>query len=793
MKNVEFKLVLGLWVTVFSLGVGSLIGGGLFGLTGYAVGYTGPSFLFVIALLALLNFVTVMVYAELGSSIPDAGGGYAWIKMAFGHSFGHIAGWASWGAHMVACAVYALNIGYYAVAILTQYIIPDSVLLGGNYYWIMGIAVAFIVIWCVVNVLGASFSGKFGMYLVFGVLGIIGLYVALGVVTIFTNVPASRENLTELFPKGAWGFITAMGIFSLAFQGSEIVAQGVKELKNPKKDLKRALFYSYGIIVAIYIAVVAVAILGTHSDTLSWNVLSEAKEGAIAQSASFFVFGSTLVVLVFGAGFIASLAALNSTIFSASHMAKALGDAKSLPYSFRILLEKYNSPVFAIIVSACCMIFLVIALPLEGVAAVANLLFILLFISLNGALIKLRVDRPEIIRPYKVPLFPFLNLGAIVGYIIVAVPLFSVSAWGVTIFVIWFLIGVLVWFLFAKKNIEEEIYSAIIYEEYYSFGTQTYARVFCPLTKETNWKALLAITHAIAKSRDTAMYFCLLQELPKEISSFKEFGVADAEKTAMMERGAEFCDKLVREYKTFPESERVSLRFSSATVSEIPPSFEAMQRFGYVQIIRGLVESMDADVLILPFEQIEFLKRGFGWAILTRLLRQTRCHLMVAKTGTVSGERKSLRNCFVPYISNPHGGLLLDTVHALKEYIGSPFNVRFLHIKEAARAEEKARKAQEELRERGFCGDGLLDIVEAPEDRSAYINESAKKHNLVVLAASRDHWFEELKFGNIAESALRNLDESMTIVVHRHQESWHLFVSPFAKLYSRLYRKQSNA
>jgi nucleotide-binding universal stress UspA family protein len=630
------------------------------------------------------------------------------------------------------------------------------------------------------------------MYLVLGVLGIIGAYVALGVLTIFMDIPASRANFTELFPKGAWGFITAMGIFSLAYQGSEIVAQGIKELKNPKKDLKKALFYSYGIIVAIYIAVAVVAIFGVHSDGASWNILAEAREGAIARSASFFVFGSTLVVLVLIAGFVASLAALNSTIFSASHTAKALADAKSLPYSFRILLEKRNSPVLAIIVSACFMIFLVIALPIEGVAAVANLLFILLFLSLNAALIKLRIDRPEIIRPYKVPLFPFLNLGAIAGYIIVAIPLFSVSAWGVTIFVIWFLIGVLVWFLFAKKNVEEEIDSAIIHEEYYPFGTQTYAKVFCPITKDTNWKALLTITHAMAKSRDTAIYFCLLQELPKGISSFKDFSAADAEKTAMMELGAEFCDRLVREYKTFPKSEMVSVRFSSVAVSEAPPSFEEIQRFGYVQVIRGLVEKMDADVLILPFEQIEFLRRGFGWATLTRLLRQTRCHLMVVKTGAVSGEKKSLHNCLVPYISNPHGGLLLDTIHALKEYAGSSFNIRFLHIKEAERTQEKIIKVQKELQERGFHEDSLLDVIEAPEDRSAYINERAKEHNLVLLAASRDHWFEEMKFGNIAENALRNLDEAMTIVVHRHQESWHLLVAPFARLYHRLYRNHGN-
>lgn len=790
MKNVEFKLVLGLWTTVFALGVGSLIGGGLFGLTGYAVGYSGPSFLLVIALLAILNFVTVMTYAELALAIPDAGGGYVWIKMAFGHDWGHLAGWTSWGAHMVACAVYALNIGYYAIAILTQYVFPEASLWGGNHLWIVGIASGFIVLWCVVSILGTSQSGRFGMYLVLGLLGVLGLYIVLGVITIISDPEASRGNFGELFPKGSWGMITAMGIFSLAYQGSEIVAQAVKELKNRDKDLKRALFYSYGIIVVIYLLVVAVAIAGVHSDGASWTVLAQAKEGAIAKSASFFVFGPTLVVLVLAAGFIASIAALNSTIFSSSHTAKALGDAKSLPYPFRILLERRNSPVFAIVVSACFMIFVVIALPIEGVAAVANLLFILLFVALNCAVIKLRKDRPEIARPYKVPLFPFLNLGAIAGYIVVAIPLFSVSAWGVTIFVIWFFIGVLVWFLFAKKNIEEEIDSTVIHEEYHPFGSETYAKVFCPIMKGTNWKALLAITHAIAKSRNTAMYFCLLQELPKGVSSFKEFGDAYAQKSAMMEQGKEFCDALVSEYKEFPH--KVSLRFASAAVSDSPPSFEQMERFGYAQIIRGFVEKIDADVLILPFEQIEFLRRGFGWATLTRLLRQTRCNLMVVKIGTSASEGRSVDRCLVPYISNPHGGLLFDTIRALREHVGSSFYVRFLHLKGAEHSERKISQVQKELQKYGFSGVDLLDVVDMPGNKSSYIIERAREYNLVLLAASRDHWFHEMEFGNVVESALRDLDRT-TIAIHRHQEPWHPLVVPFARLYHRLYPDSSSS
>ncbi len=803
MRSVEFRPVLGLWVTILALGVGSLIGGGLFGLTGFSIGYSGPSFLLVIALLALLNFPTVMAYAELALSIPDAGGGYIWIKTAFGPGWGHLAGWASWGAHMVACAVYALNIGYYGVAILTSYLLPVfgiEGLSGGNHVWIIGFASLFIVLWCLVNILGTGPSGKFGMYLVVGLLGVIGLYVFLGALTILRAPPgATAANFGDLFPQGAWGVLSAMGIFALAFQGSEIVAQAVKELKNPGKDLKRALFYSYGIIVAIYLVVAFVALGGIHGDAPSWKILAEAREGAIARSASFFLWGSMLFVFILVAGFVASLAALNSTIFSASHTAKALADAKSLPFPFRILWRGHNSPVFAIVVSAGCMLFMVIALPIEGVAAVANLLFIFLFLALNIALIKVRTDRPEITRPYKVPLFPFLNLAAIIGYVLVAIPLFSVSARGVTIFVIWFFVGVLVWFLFAKKNIEEEIDSAIIHKEYFPYGSQTYAKVFCPILKGTNWKALLRIAHTIAKRRDTGIYVCLLQDLPEGVTSFKEFGtsfMSDAmrqqQKEDMIASSIEFANALSQEYAQFEH--RVSLHFASAASSDIPPSFERIERFGYVQIIQRLVEMIDADVLILPFEHISFLKRGFGWNILTRLLRQTRCQLLVAKIGATSGGAKAPGTCLVPYTLGPHGGLLLDVLSAFKEAAGlaSPsqggplFRAQFLHIKEGPDAQRKSNKVRRELVRFGFSLEEFVEVEDAPRDIPAYILELEKdnRHDLLLLASSKDHWFEELEFGKVVENILLH-SPTTTIVVHRHQEFWHPFVAPFARLYSR--------
>lgn len=790
-KSSDFKPVLNL-KSAISLGIAGLIGGGLFGLTGIGLGYSGPAFLFVIVLLALINFPTVMAYTELGLSIPDTGGGYAWIKMAHGSALGHFAGWGSWGAHTVACAVYALNIGYYTVAILTAYIpygnggeitLQIESLLPISFSVLIG--VIFVAWLTAISLRGARSSVKFGMYLVLALIAVLILYVVLGVANIFVDITATKQNFSSVFPMGGWGVILAMGNFSIAYQGSEIVAQAVKEIKDPKRNFKRALFISYGTIVVLYLIVIFAALAGTHGDIASWQILKDAGEGAIAKGASFFPWAVVLAPLILGAGFVASLAALNSTIFSSSHAAVALSRAKSIPVKIGEL-DKRDTPRVAILLGAAGMIFMIIALPLEEVAAVANLLFIFLFLWLNAALIKLRISRPEIIRPYKVPLFPWLNIAAIIGYAIIAIPLFSVSAKGLLVVVLWFVIGIFLWFLFARKNIEKEVANATIYQVFIPLGPEIEAKVFCPLMKGTNWKVMLRIAYDIARFRRTGIEICLLQDLPNGITSFKEFdtlaysdeaeaSLRGSQKEEAIKNAVAFCEEVVRELKLYPQ--KISIRFVSTGVTDEPPAFEQIERFNYERMIAKLVEIEDFDVLIMPFESMERWKQGFAWSTLTRVLRQTSCHLMVVKTGFAEELPRDAMKCLVPYALGPHKDLVLDTIFALRSSPGESCSSKFIHVRKLNESRKKAEQIRKELAARGIS-DQEFEAIEEPYDIADLTLERARDYNLILLAASGEKSFKEIEFGHVAEEIL-NRSSIPAIVVHRHQDFWYPFVAPF--------------
>ena len=113
-SKIEFGLarVLGLSDATL-IGVGALLGGGIFTLTGLALSYAGPSLILVIVLNGIIAFMTAMAYAELGSSFPEAGGAFVWVKKGLGNFPGHITGWISWFANAVACGLYSLSFSFY--------------------------------------------------------------------------------------------------------------------------------------------------------------------------------------------------------------------------------------------------------------------------------------------------------------------------------------------------------------------------------------------------------------------------------------------------------------------------------------------------------------------------------------------------------------------------------------------------------------------------------------------------------------------------------------------------------
>ncbi|MCH7567320.1 MAG: amino acid permease, partial [Nitrospirae bacterium] len=110
--------------TVTMIGVGGMIGAGIFVLTGIAAGEAGPAVILVFLLNGLITSLTSMYYAELGSVLPGAGGGFLYIKEALGGTAGFLAGWMSWFAQAVAGSLYGLAFGRFAAELIELVDLP---------------------------------------------------------------------------------------------------------------------------------------------------------------------------------------------------------------------------------------------------------------------------------------------------------------------------------------------------------------------------------------------------------------------------------------------------------------------------------------------------------------------------------------------------------------------------------------------------------------------------------------------------------------------------------------------
>jgi len=447
---------------VTMIGVGAMIGAGIFVLTGLAAGVAGPALILVFAFNGLVTALTAMSYAELGSCFPEAGGGYLWVKEALPQPNGFLSGWISWFAHAVACSLYAVAFGTFSVDLLHMAgvdfsgWIPD--LFGPETYNITAklIAVVITLLFSYINFRGAKETGQAETLVTILKIIVIAMFIGFGLVAIFSGkLPEPwPEHFTGFFQKGAMGIIMAMGLTFIAFEGYEIIAQCGEEVKNPKKNIPRSIFLSLAIVVPIYILVAFVALgaVTPEGDQPTWQYLGEKGEMAMIEAAESFMLGKVGRIIFLIGGLFSTMSALNATIYSSSRVSFAMGRDHNLPALFGKIHHKKRTPHMAVLISGLFIALMAISLPIEDIASATDAMFLLLFIFVNLAVINLRKNRPDLDRGFKVPLFPaipivatFLNLG-------LAVFLFFYRPLGVWVCLGYLLFGIFIYYLYSRKK-----------------------------------------------------------------------------------------------------------------------------------------------------------------------------------------------------------------------------------------------------------------------------------------------------------------------------------------------------
>jgi amino acid transporter/nucleotide-binding universal stress UspA family protein len=619
----------------------------------------GPGLLLVFLLNGFVALLTAMAYAELGSAYHDAGGGYRWIKSSLPQPFGFLSGWMSWFAQAVACSLYALGFGAYFSLVLDSFGVPElHVAFMTLEKWL---AVLVCLLLSYINFRGASEAGKAGTVVTVGKVAVIGLFIGMGL-WVMARTTGWEANFEPFMPAGWMGILGAMGLTFIAFEGYEIIAQTSEEVEEPRKNVPRAVFLSLLIVIPIYllVAFVAVGAVIAPQGMSVTEYLGQEKEIALVTAASQFLRGGGIVILV--GGLLSTLSALNATLFSSSRLAFSMARDANLPEFLGRVHKLRATPHLAILASALIVITMAISLPIEDVAAAADIMFLLLFAQVNLALIRLRKLRPDLDRGFRVPLVPLIPIISIVSMLFLTVILLIQYPNALWATVGWIAAGAVVYYTYTRKS--EQVFTER--EEWMERLERKEYRVLVAISSPRTLDALMETGIAIARQHGGELLVLTVAEVPEGDKLMSGRRLA-RKLDPLLERAMDYAKK--REIKAYPVV-KISRRVS-----------------------HGIVETAreeECNFLVIGRPQTHSVFERIVASVVERVLQHAPCQV-----GIVSGNIRphEIKRIVVPVSGGENAELAAELAPAFARWFSAP--IRTITVIESGTDEEEARKLVE--------------------------------------------------------------------------------------------------
>ncbi|NIM06855.1 MAG: amino acid permease [Armatimonadetes bacterium] len=721
MQKREVRLRRGMGLAEATLiGVGAMVGAGIFVLTGIAAGAAGPALVLAFALNGLIALTAGMAYAELGSTFPQAGGGYAWAKRALPGPFGFLAGWISWFSHSVACSLYGLGFGAYFAQLLHAFGLGIPYL--SDAVEVKVLAVIVVAVFTFVNYRGSAETGRAGNLITLGQMAILLVFVVFGLFAL-RGAPQWPENFSPFLPQGVSGLLMAMGLTFVAFEGYEIIAQCGEEVRQPRRNIPRAIFLSIGLVVIFYV-VIAFVMLGAvraPAGTPVWQYLGGYAELAVLEASRQFVPGGILLLLV--GGLFATASALNATLYSSSRVSFAMGRDFNLPGVFARINKKRRTPHGAILFSALVILAMAIALPLEEVASATDITFMFLFAMINLSLIALRYQKPNVKRGFRVPLHPWLPLVSTACLMGLAVHLFRFSSTAWFVAMGWIVLGLIVFREYASKREQEETGARPLLEE--STIEPIKDPILVAVSNPNSVEPVTRIACAIARQWQTEVIALHVVEVPAQLPR--------SEGRRFLERAEPLFESAVKigeEMKT--------------------PVFGALWVSSNLQ--RGMLEAIaekKPSLVVLGWRGYGRTRERFFGTTLDPILRAAPANIALLRW---KNKKRKLENVLVGVTASSHCHLAIEIAQSLERQLKA--KCRYLHVM------KRGTPMDVDTESAFLCADEKekppldLEVVQA-RSTAAKIIEESEEADLLILGAAREGVLSQMVFGEKARKIAR--------------------------------------
>ena len=467
---VRFERTMGLFGAT-TLGIGALMGAGIYVLIGLAAEKAGPAVWLSYLICGLLSLLSVHVFGELSRRVPTSGGGYAYAYNALGSFWGFITGWLLALGSIFACAMYAIGFGYY-FSPLVPFTLPESAL--------KGFGLVIVAVLTLLNCRGTKGGDRIQKIFTWGNLLVLLTLVILAV------PKADMENIQPMFPNGFTGIGEAIAIIYVSFFGYQLIANTAEEIIDPEKTVPRAMLLAMLVSLVFYMAIAITSVL-----VVPWEILAQSKAPLVEVAVK--DLGSRGWLLIAAGGVLASAAALNSTLLSQARQIFAMGKNGFLPSLLGRIHAVNRTPLAALGVGGIATAVALIFGDLTFIVKSANFCFLSSLLPASFALRKLyrtsdSGDSPGRWRRYLPEASCFANLALLFTLDWVSM-IFGLQLMGV---------GFLIYFFYARKReVRSRTGMSLVLSERNKSTQTSNFRILIPVANPQTQPALFAISESL--------------------------------------------------------------------------------------------------------------------------------------------------------------------------------------------------------------------------------------------------------------------------------------------------------
>ena len=725
-------------LAALTIGVGTMIGAGIFVLPGTAIETAGTLAVASFVLGGVIALFTAMSASELGTAMPRSGGAYYYVNHALGPLFGSIAGWANWLGLAFASAFYMFGFGDYVTAIFaveaTYTLGPVSVTLAKL------IAIAGAIFFTAINYVGAKETGRLQNVIVVLLVAILAVFTLLGTL---------RADPANLPPSNGFGpTMLTTGLIFVSYLGFVQITSVAEEIKEPGKNLPRAVIGSVLLVTTIYALVLIVMSAavpqGFVAEVSAAGDIAVVEVGERLQGA---IMGGALL---FG-GLLATASSANASILASSRINFAMGRDSILSPQINEIHDRFATPYRAIAITGALILVFLVAGNLELLASIGSALHLIIYGLLNIALLVMRTADPDEYEPdYRVPLYPLVPiLGVITSFALIYyirddATLISFGIVGAA--VLWYAgyartrttkQGILSEYILDRSDEMPE--PAVSAADAVAPDGGDY-RVMVPLANPEHEKDLITLASAVAKQRGGSVVATHIVTVPDQTNlsrAAEDLGDIDAESERLLDRAR-----------------------SDAETSGVDVEAHTVLSHQGFEGIFDAAHTYDADMVVMGWGPDSHGSPGRAESAIDEMTGSLPCDFLVMRDRGFDPSR-----ILVPTAGGPDSDLGAEVARLL----GREFDAEVTLLYVAGRDDEDAEAFLE-----GWADDhDLADAERRVEtgDVETAIEDAARDATLVVLGASEQGLFQRLVGGSVVMDVVDDVDCSVVLAEKKHDRS----------------------